>query len=158
MATTHASERFVDTNGLIHATNQTSEFHEVATTALPRNVKRGVRFCISTQVLREYLAVSSRPPATKEAVGWERIFHHLNAFRNSFRILDDTEAVAVVLQQPLDQRHIGGRRVDDANIAATMQVYGLVDWLTHNVADFVAFSPPPRIHTLLETAASRAKA
>jgi predicted nucleic acid-binding protein len=38
------------------------------------------------------------------------------------------------------QVNIGGKQVHDANIVATMQVYGIRQLLTHNTSDFVRFS------------------
>jgi predicted nucleic acid-binding protein len=38
------------------------------------------------------------------------------------------------------QVNIGGKQVHDANIVATMQVYGIRRLLTHNTSDFVRFS------------------
>ena len=36
---------------------------------------------------------------------------------------------------------IRDKQVHDANIVATMQVYGIDQLLTHNVADFARFQP-----------------
>jgi len=35
---------------------------------------------------------------------------------------------------------MGGRQVHDANIVATMQVYGITHLLTHNTDDFARFA------------------
>jgi len=43
------------------------------------------------------------------------------------------------LLQLLTAHGIGGKRVHDANIVATMMAYGIPKLLTHNVADFERF-------------------
>jgi len=40
----------------------------------------------------------------------------------------------------MEQITIGGKQVHDANIVATMLVYGIPQLLTHNPSDFARFS------------------
>jgi hypothetical protein len=53
--------------------------------------------------------------------------------------VDDRETVRLL--QLLTQFQIGGKQVHDANIVATMLGHGIDQVLTHNVNDFVRFSP-----------------
>ena len=62
---------FIDTNVLIYATRRTASEHAAARTALARLEGEGRSLWISFQILREYLAVVTRPQA--EAV-WNH-FH-----------------------------------------------------------------------------------
>jgi hypothetical protein len=43
----------------------------------------------------------------------------------------------------VDANLLRGRQVHDANIVATMRVFGLKNLLTHNPADFARFSGSP---------------
>jgi predicted nucleic acid-binding protein len=50
----------------------------------------------------------------------------------------------------MEQVTIGGKQVHDANIVATMQVYGIDQLLTHNVTDFDRFTEFITVLPLIE--------
>ncbi len=52
---------FIDTNVLVYAEQRPSRFHVPARTCLARLEGQGSTLWISRQVLREYLAVMTRP-------------------------------------------------------------------------------------------------
>ena len=45
-----------------------------------------------------------------------------------------------VLLTLIERFNVGGNQVHDANIIATMQVYGIRNLITHNISDFKRFS------------------
>lgn len=59
---------------------------------------------------------------------------------SQFQIAEDNSAVTARLLSLVDQFPVAGKQVHDANIVATMQVYGIRRLLTHNVADFTRFA------------------
>ena len=61
MAPTRGSAVFLDTNILIYASFPGTPFHEAARARLRELEDNGVSFRTSRQVLREYLAVTTRP-------------------------------------------------------------------------------------------------
>ena len=61
MATGDANPVFVDTNVLVYANMARAPLHAEALTAIRAYHQSGAIICISRQVLREYLAVLSRP-------------------------------------------------------------------------------------------------
>ena len=63
MATTVGDPVFVNTNVLVYSTRPLSAHHAAAARALARIGAGGATLWISPQILREYLAVVTRPQA-----------------------------------------------------------------------------------------------
>ena len=61
-------------------------------------------------------------------------------FEQRFRIAEDNAWVTERLLELVSQIPVGGKQIHDANIVATMQVYGLGRLLTNNVGDFRRFA------------------
>ena len=140
---------FVDTNILVFATNADSPFQSDAEQALNQCRKQGAELYISTQILREYLAVTSRVPLEKSsAPDYEAILGNLTSFRAAFNVLEDTKLVSEKLGELVARFAVKGRQVHDANIAATMLAHGLRDLLTHNGDDFARFASLITVHAL----------
>jgi len=64
MVTTAAERVFVDTNVLIHCSLRQSPWHPAAIQALHGCIQAGGELWLSRQVLREYIAVLTRPGTT----------------------------------------------------------------------------------------------
>lgn len=131
---------FVDTNTLIYATNSAVPWHRAATEALARGRGSSVDLVISRQIVREYLSAATRASSTGTGLSLSAIMRNVHNFRADFRVVAETEAVLDVLLDLMQTVPIAGKQVHDANIVATMQVYGISHLLTHNVADFARFS------------------
>ena len=140
MAMTGVSELFVDTNILVYATNSASPWYRLANDRLQEGRLLGVDLVISTQIVREYLAVASRSSLTTGEPSLSEIFDNVHLFRTQFRVLLNTERVLDHLLALIRSVPLAGRQVHDANIVATMQVYGVNHVLTHNTADFARFA------------------
>ena len=76
---------FVDTNILIFANVRSSPFHEQAQAKLINLYENNYHLCISSQVLREYLAVLSRPDALGKKIADELLIADINSFRQFTR-------------------------------------------------------------------------
>lgn len=68
------------------------------------------------------------------------MIQRLQYFESRFAVADETAAVTRTLCELLAETSTGGKQVHDANIVATMLVYGVPALLTHNVADFKRFA------------------
>lgn len=131
---------FVDTNILVYATQLTSPYRDAARTALEQATRRETRLCVSRQVLREYLAVVTRPQLFARPVPMLDALADVAGFTNNFEILEDGPAVAAQLLQLCRAVAVAGRQVHDANIVATMLAHGETRLLTSNRSDFKRFA------------------
>ena len=131
---------FLDTNVLVSASAATAPFHQ-ATLAWMREISEtGGTFWISRQILREYLAVLSRPQPYSPPLAVATLLGDVARFQASFGMVEDGPSVTVELLNLLSTIPCGGKQVHDANIVATMLAHGITRVLTHNTSDFVRFA------------------
>jgi predicted nucleic acid-binding protein len=95
---------------------------------------------ISRQILREYLAVTTRPQVWAKALTLAEAMADADSFGRRFTILEDGLLVWQRFGSLSSQFSFGGRQVHDANIVATMLAHGETRLLTFNEADFRRFS------------------
>ena len=131
MAMMGAEAVFVDTNVLVYAFVEDAQFHGAACRAVHR-VASGGPCWISRQVMREFLATLTRPQPFAPPFPASAVTTQVRHFETRFRVAEDSRQVTERLLALLEQFSIGGKRIHDANIVATM--------LTHNTKDFKAFS------------------
>jgi predicted nucleic acid-binding protein len=134
-----ADRILVDTNVLVYASLRNSAWHGQAIQALHMELQAGAEIWVSRQILREYLAVLTRPGATTLASPAPTAAADVTAFEKMFHVADDTAAVTSKLLDLVNTVPMGGKQVHDANLVATMHAYGISRLLTHNVADFTRF-------------------
>ena len=127
---------FVDTNVLVNARFIEAPDHEAARASLESAIEKPEALRISRQVLREYLAVVTRPQAWTEAISRDDALDDLNRFAAAFEVLEDGPVVTDWLIALCRQTPVGGKQIHDANIVATMLAYGERRLLTFNAADF----------------------
>ena len=126
---------FVDTNVLIYATAQGSPFYDRAREALAR-IAAEEPLSLSRQILREYIAVVTRPQTWGKPLALAEAISDTATFARRFPILEDGPAVWDQLIELGRRYSFGGRQVHDANVVATMLAYGEHRLLTFNEADF----------------------
>ncbi len=131
---------FIDTNILVYASVSESPFHSVALNPIQSREQVGQELWISRQVLREYLATLTRLQAFSEPIPIATLTAEIHFFQNRFRVAEDNFQVTERLLTLMEEIFSGGKQVHDANIVATMLVYGIPQILTHNTADFARFS------------------
>ena len=131
---------FVDTNVLLTATDVSRPHHESARRLIAESAGRGLHLALNGQVLREYLAVATRPVeanglglATDDAVA------NTMAFLRHTAMYEENASTASRLRQLAMDHQLRGKRIHDANIAATMTVNGIRSLVTDNLKDFAAF-------------------
>lgn len=140
MATKVADRVLLDTNVLLAASDTGRQEHAKARDALDEWPAHGTALYCSGQVLREYLAVATRPQDgnglglnQKDAVANAR------AFSGRLRVLAEDEKVRDRLLALLGEVQCAGKQVHDANVVATMLAHGIETIATLNVDDFVRF-------------------
>ena len=127
---------FIDTNVLVYSRILEAPHHETARAMLERALQGEEPLRISRQVVREYLAVVTRPQTWAVAISREDALDDVNRLVGSFDVLEDGPVVTERLVELCREVSVGGRQIHDANIVATMLVYGERRLLTFNVGDF----------------------
>jgi predicted nucleic acid-binding protein len=130
---------FVDTNVLVYASVQGAPNRGKAQAALTRQAGEGDALRISRQVLREFVAVVTRPQIWTQARTPAEAAAAALVLARDFDILEDGPAVWDKLVELCHRVAFGGRQVHDANIVATMLAHSENRLLTFNDADFRRF-------------------
>ena len=130
----------LDTNVLLAATDESRSEHRAALTILNEWTTGDTTLCTSGQILREYLAVATRP-AEQNGLGLEPAdaVSNVRAIRERTMFLTEDAKVADRLQGLLTDVECGGKQVHDANVIATMLAHGVGTVVTMNVEDFTRF-------------------
>ena len=140
MAMTAADPVFVDTNGLVYVSRPSAPQHIAAQQALGRLEAAGGPLWISRQVLREHLAVVTRPQATAPALPMAEAIEDVRRFQAAFEVAEDGPVVFERLLQLLGAHSGSGKQVHDANLVASMLASGIHRLLTFNTSDFQRFA------------------
>lgn len=140
MARTGVDPVFLDTNILVHANVAESPRHHVALETVKQFSEAGVEIWISRQVLREFLAVLTRPQVFLKPRPVSTITARVRQFETLFRIADENATVTARLLDLLERTPVGGRQVHDANIVAAMLSHGVTRLVTENTRDFKRFA------------------
>ena len=127
---------FVDTNVLVNSRIPGAPHHDAARAGLERAFRDPEPLRISRQVIREYLAVVTRPQTWPVAITREEALEDVGRLTGSFDILEDGPVVTELLLTLCRDIPAGGRQIHDANIVATMLARGERRLLTLNAADF----------------------
>ncbi len=127
---------FIDTNVLVKARIPAAPDHDGARASLERAFEDTEPLRISRQVIREYLAVVTRPQTWSVGISRAEAFDDVSRLLGSFEILEDGPSVTAALVGLCSEVMVGGRQIHDANIVATMLAHGEQRLLTFNGADF----------------------
>ena len=131
---------FLHTNILLTATERSRPLHRSAIRLLEEADIRGFHLAANGQVMREYLAVSTRPvEANGLGLGVAEAVANLGEFLKVVTLFDETESVALCLLRLVAAHGVRGKRVHDAGIVATMLVHKIDGLVTQNGDDFAAF-------------------
>ena len=127
---------FIDTNVLVMSRFPLAPDHDAARASLERAFRDPEPLRISRQVIREYLAVVTRPQTWPVGITRDEALDDVSRLTRSFEILEDGPLVTETLVGLCREVPVGGRQIHDANIVATMLARGEHRLLTFNVADF----------------------
>jgi predicted nucleic acid-binding protein len=136
----------LDTNVLLAATDESRAQHDQALGVVNDWPGRGTTLYTSGQVMREYLAVATRP-AEKNGLGMTLAdaLANVRAFRARTSLLAEDGKVADRLLTLLDDVACDGKQIHDANVVATMMVHGIDTIVTINLVDFARFERQVRL-------------
>jgi predicted nucleic acid-binding protein len=137
---TPPARAMLDTNVLLAATDEGRAEHDQALSIVNDWPGRGTTLYTSGQIMREYLAVATRP-AKKNGLGMRLAdaLANVRAFRARTSLLGEDGKVADRLLTLLDDIACGGQQIHDANVVATMLVHGIDAIVTINLVDFTRF-------------------
>jgi predicted nucleic acid-binding protein len=140
MATRVADRVMLDTNVLLAATDEGRVEHQNALKVANDWPRQGTTLYASGQILREYLAVATRP-ADMNGLGMTKAdaLANARAIRGRARLVAEDSKVSDRLLTLLDEIDCGGNQIHDASIVATMLVHGIDAIVTMNTADFARF-------------------
>jgi len=131
----------VDTNVLISATTPLRELHRAALTVFNRWPNEGVILVTSSQILREYLVVATRPVEVNGlGLSISDALTNIGAFRGRLRLLPESEPSWNRLQTLIATYRCLGKQIHDANVVATALSSGVAKLVTANVGDFSRFA------------------
>jgi predicted nucleic acid-binding protein len=130
----------LDTNVFLAATDESRAEHPNALALLNQWPDADTSLCVSGQILREYIAVATRP-ADSNGLGLKpaEAAGNVRAIQDRTILLAEDARVTERLLRLLDDAQFAGRQVHDANIVATMLVYSVGTVVTMNTADFERF-------------------
>jgi predicted nucleic acid-binding protein len=130
----------LDTNVFLAATDEGRAEHRDALTVVNDWAAGDTTLCTSGQILREYLAVATRP-VKKNGLGLTPpdALGNVRAIRERTTFLAEDSKVADRLLGLLADVECGGKQVHDANVVATMLVHGIGTVVTMNLNDFARF-------------------
>ena len=132
---------FCDTNVLLSATDRGRALHGRALSVLNELPARGIELCVSGQVLREFLVVSTRPAAANGlGMTLADAVNNVRAVVERTTVLEETRGVAERLRRIIQEVQCMGKEIHDANIAATMLEHGLTVVVTENAKDLRRFA------------------
>ena len=131
---------FIDTNVLVQSRSINAPEYFHARAMLVRASAQTDPLRISRQIMREYLAVVTRPQSWAAATPMEEALDDINWLSENFEILEDGPTVTEALIALCREVPVGGRQIHDANIVATMLTHGERRLLTFNTADFRRYS------------------
>jgi predicted nucleic acid-binding protein len=136
----------LDTNVILSATDEGRAEHRQALLIFGSWAGSGTALYASGQIMREYLAVATRP-ADKNGLGLQQAdaVANVRAFRTRVTVLSEDSKVADCLLGLLDEIPCAGKQVHDANVVATMIVHGIDSLVTMNLADFTRFDDRIRL-------------
>lgn len=141
---------FIDTNILVYGTTLDSPFYEVSVNKLAKLSEEGRVLCISNQIIREFLGVTTRLDIRRGKYNPTLLEEEVTEFEKRFYVVEENRETRKRLLSLLKYAVAGGKQVHHANIAATMLHYGISKLLTHNVVDFKRFGNLIEIIPLLE--------
>jgi predicted nucleic acid-binding protein len=110
MVTTAGSTAiFIDTNLLVHANLSSSPHYLVAQNKISGYAAAEANLWISRQVLREYLAVVTRPQTYSNPVPMQAAVSDVIRFESEYLVAEDNEQVMQQLLSLLPRVEVGGK-------------------------------------------------
>lgn len=138
---------FLDTNIVLRFDILETPEHQAVREGVAHLIAWDCTLWINRQVIREYCRAVTHP-AFPAPLAMADAVARVRQWLPYFNVADETESVTEQLLQLLENTPIGGKKVHDANIAATMLAFGITHLLTLNTPDFTRFEPQITVLTL----------
>ncbi len=144
MTTATVDDVLIDTNVLLEATDERRRHHADAVALL----ESGAALTVSAQVIREYLAVATRP-VTANGLGLSMAdaLANVREFRREIRLLPEERPVLPSFLGLLARIPCSGKRVHDAHIVATAVAHRVRTIVSLNPGDLSGFTPDVAVIT-----------
>ncbi|HEY4596423.1 MAG TPA: PIN domain-containing protein, partial [Thermoanaerobaculia bacterium] len=131
----------LDTNVLLSATAPFRSLHRAALAVINDWPNQGLVLAVSSQILREYLVVATRPIEVNGlGLSTEDALANVTAFRGRIRLLEDGEPVWDRLRALVAAYGCKGKQIHDANVVACALTSGVTKLVTANAGDFNRFA------------------
>ena len=132
---------FLDTNILLIATDKGRNDHEKGLSVFPFAIENGIHLALSGQIIREYLVVATRlEDENGLGLSTPDALKNIEEFSKRTLLLEETDEVSVKLLSRVGELNMVGKRIHDANVAATIIAHSVHLLLTANAQDFRQFS------------------
>jgi predicted nucleic acid-binding protein len=137
----------LDTNILLRMADENAPQHLLAGEAVSVLLTRGNEVYITAQNLIEFWAVATRP-LDVNGLGWttQRTATEITQLCNKFPLLEDSPDILTHWLTLVTVHDIKGKKVHDARLVATMQVYSVTSLLTFNTDDFRGYPNLTLLH------------
>jgi len=126
---------FIDTNILVYAKIRNNPLNKIVTNKL-NDMLANNKFCISRQIIREYLSTMTKQKTIEPNINKFEIIDDINRIVNNFLVFNESKVTTEILFELIKVFDVGGKQIHDANIVATMLENNIKDLFTHNVKDF----------------------
>lgn len=140
MASAEGKPLFIDSDVLVYANTKESPLHEVALSKIQHYGHSDCELWLSVQIMREFLAVRTRPQTWAEPASMSTLIERIRYFETHFSVAQESPLVLEKLLELVQEVPVGGKQIHDANIVATMLVHDVKHLLTNNQDDFKRFS------------------
>ena len=132
----------VDTNVLLEASDAGRRLHAQALAVFQTAAQSGVDLFLGTQVVREYLVVSTRPVVNNGlGMSMELALENIACFRRRSSLIAETLQASSLFLDWAKHFGICGKKLHDLQILASASAAGLDALLTANEQDFPKSSP-----------------
>lgn len=130
----------LDTNVLLRSAEPGHPMHLKAVNAVKGLLENGDRVCLVPQNLIEFWSVASRP-IENNGFGWNsaRIDSEISGIESALTVLPESQAIYREWRRLVVAHEVAGKQVHDTRIVAAMNVHGITNLLTFNLADFKRF-------------------
>lgn len=127
----------VDTNVLLEATDEARGHHGEAR----RLVESHPALALAAQVIREYLAVATRPvSANGLGLSTRDALENVREFRRGIRLLPEERAILPTFLALVERTSCAGKRIHDAHLVATARVHRVEGIVSLNAADLTTLA------------------
>lgn len=128
----------VDTNVLLAATDRSRTAHEAATGFLNEDVRR---LALTPQIVREYLAVTTRPVEVNGfGLPGDDAVANVEQFLEDMELLPEGVSTTRRLMDLIAERSAPGKQIHDANVVAVALVHRASAIVTDNTRHFARFT------------------